>query len=67
VTTSTSELEKRVDLLSRAMRLLLFEEKETISKKEARVIEKRLTAYLQTDKSEIEDLEGVPGSKEEGR
>jgi hypothetical protein len=59
VTTSISELEKRVDLLSRAMHLLLFEEKAKISKKEAREIEKRLSAYLQGDKSEFLNLEDV--------
>jgi hypothetical protein len=59
VTTSISELEKKVNLLSRAMHLLLFEDKEKISKKEAGVIEKRLSAYLQGDKSEFVNLEDV--------
>jgi len=39
------------------MHLLLFEKKEKISKKDAREIEKRLSAYLQGDKSEFVDLE----------
>jgi hypothetical protein len=51
--TSINELEKKVDLLSRAMHLLLFEKKVKISKKEAREIEKRLSAYLHGDKSEF--------------
>ena len=59
VATSISELEKKVNLLSRAIHLLIFEDKEKISKKEARVIEKRFPAYLQGDKSEFVNLEDV--------
>jgi hypothetical protein len=58
-TTSLDKLEKKIDLLSRAMHLLLFEEKEKISKKEAREIEKRLGAYLRGDKGEFVSLEDV--------
>lgn len=59
MTTSLDKLEKKIDLLSRAMHLLLFKEKEKISKKEARELEKRLDAYLQGDKSEFTSLEDV--------
>lgn len=57
--TDLGKLEKKVDLLSKAMHILLFKEKERISRKEAREIEKRLSAYLQGDKGEFVDLEDV--------
>lgn len=50
-------LEKKVDLLSKALQLLLFKDKEKISKKEAKEIEKRLSAYIKGDKDEFVDLE----------
>lgn len=59
VTTSLDKLEKKIDLLSRAMHLLLFGEKEKVSKKEGREIEKRLSAYLRGDKREFVGLEDV--------
>ena len=52
-------MEKKVDLLSKAMHLLLFKEKESISRKDAREIEKRLSAYLQGNKREFVDLEDI--------
>lgn len=47
------------------MHLLLFEEKEGLSKKESSEIEKRLSAYLKGKKSEFVNLEDVinAGSK----
>lgn len=57
--TNLGRLEKKVDLLSKAMHLLLFKEKESISRKEAREIEKRLSAYLQGNKREFVDLEDI--------
>lgn len=65
--TNLGKLEKRVDLLSKAMHLLLFKEKERISRKEAREIEKRLSAYLQGDKREFVDLEDVPNAKRQNK
>jgi len=58
-------LEKKVDLLSKALHLLLFEEKETISKKEAAEIRARLSSYLKGNKGDFVDLEDVlnAGSK----
>jgi hypothetical protein len=63
--TELNKLEKKVELLSKAMHLLLFEEKETLSKKESKEIEKRLSAYLKGKKSEFVNLEDVTnaGSK----
>jgi hypothetical protein len=57
--TNLGRLEKKVDLLSKAMHLLLFKEKASISRKEAREIEKRLSAYLQGNKREFVDLEDI--------
>jgi hypothetical protein len=57
--TNLGRLEKKVDLLSKAMHLLLFKEKESISRKDAREIEKRLSAYLQGNKREFVDLEDI--------
>lgn len=63
--TELNKLEKKVELLSKAMHLLLFEEKETLSKKESKEIEKRLSAYLKGKKSEFLNLKDVTnaGSK----
>lgn len=63
--TDLGRLEKKVELLSKAMHLLLFEEKEALSKKESKEIEKRLSAYLKDKKSEFVNLEDVTnaGSK----
>lgn len=41
--TELKKLEKKVNLLSKALHLLLFEEKERVSKKEASEIEQRLS------------------------
>lgn len=57
--TGLKKLEKKVDLLSRALHLLLFEEKEKLSKKESREIERRLSAYLRGRKEEFVNLEDV--------
>ena len=59
MTTRRDRLEKKIDLLSRAMHLLLFEKKEKTSRKETREIEERLSAYLQDDRSEFTSLEDV--------
>ena len=57
--TELHELEKRVNLLSKALHVLLFEEKEKVSKKEAQEIEKRLSSYLNGRKNEFVNLEDV--------
>ncbi|WP_268542058.1 hypothetical protein [Candidatus Nitrosotenuis cloacae] len=57
--TELNKLEKKVELLSKAMHLLLFEEKEVLSKKESKEIGKRLDAYLKGKKNEFVDLEDV--------
>lgn len=57
--TSVKKLEKKVNLLSKALHLLLYEEKEKISKKEAREIERRLSAYLKAKKNDFVNLEDV--------
>ena len=67
MTTNLGKLEKRVDLLSKAMHILLFKEKEKISRKEALEIEKRLSAYLQGDKTEFVDLEDVLDAKRQNK
>ncbi len=65
--TNLGKLEKKVDLLSKAMHLLLFKEKEEISRKEAREIENRLSADLRGDKSEFVDLEDVLNAERKGK
>lgn len=57
--TELHELEKRVNLLSKALHVLLFEEKEKVSKKESQEIEKRLSSYLNGRKNEFVNLEDV--------
>jgi len=57
--TGVKKLEKKVNLLSKALHLLLYEEKEKISKKEAREIERRLSAYLKAKKNDFVNLEDV--------
>ena len=57
--TGVKKLEKKVNLLSKALHLLLYEEKEKISKKEAREIERRLSAYLKSKKNDFVNLEDV--------
>jgi ElaB/YqjD/DUF883 family membrane-anchored ribosome-binding protein len=63
--TELNKLEKKVELLSKAMHMLLFEEKEALSKKESQEIEKRLSSYLKGKKSEFMNLEDITnvGSK----
>jgi hypothetical protein len=48
-----NKLEKKVELLSKAMHLLLFEKKEVLSKKESKEIEKRLSVYLKGKKGKF--------------
>lgn len=57
--TGLKKLEKKVNLLSKALHLLLFEEKEKVSKKEAHEIEKRLSTYLKGRKNQFVNLEDV--------
>ena len=57
--TGVKKLEKKVNLLSKALHLLLYEEKEKISKKEAREIERRLSAYMKAKKNDFVNLEDV--------
>jgi len=65
--TNLGKLEKKVDLLSKAMHILLFKEKEKISRKEALEIEKRLSAYMQGDKREFVDLEDALNAKRQSQ
>ena len=57
--TGLKKLEKKVNLLSKALHLLLFEEKEKVSKKEIHEIEQRLSAYLKGKKNQFVNLEDV--------
>ncbi len=57
--TELKELERKVDLLSKALHLLLFEKKEKISKKEVNEIKRRLSAYLRGKKNQFVNLEDV--------
>jgi len=57
--TELKKLEKRVNLLSKALHLLLFEEKEKVSKKEAYEIEQRLSAYLKGKKNQFVNLDDI--------
>ena len=57
--TEINKLEEKVNLLSKAMYLILFEKQEKISKKETKEIEKRLASYLRGNKSEFVDLDDV--------
>jgi len=57
--TELKKLEKKVNLLSKALHLLLFEEKERVSKKEACEIEQRLSAYLKGKKNQFVNLEDM--------
>jgi hypothetical protein len=63
--TELRKLEKKVNLLSKAFHLLLFEERERMSKKETREIEQRLLAYLEGRKSEFVNLEDVSNASED--
>jgi hypothetical protein len=53
-------LEKRVNLLSKAVNLLMFEEKERISRREALEIQRRLRDYLKGNETEFVKLEDIP-------
>ena len=57
--TGVKKLEKKVNLLSKVLHLLLYEEKEKISKKEVREIERRLSAYLKARKDDFINLKDV--------
>ena len=63
--TELDELKQRVNLLSKALHVLLFEEKEIVSTKEAKEIEKRLSVYLKGKKTDFVNLEDAlnAGSK----
>ncbi len=63
--TELKKLEKKVDLLSKALHLLLFEKKEKVSGKETREIERRLSAYMKGETKQFVNLEDVlnAGSK----
>lgn len=65
--TELHELEKRVNLLSKALHVLLFEEKENVSKKEAQEIERRLSSYLNGRKNEFVNLEDVSNNEKSKR
>ena len=51
------ELERKVDILSKALYLILFEEAEAISKKEVEELKERLNAYVQGKKDEFVSLD----------
>ncbi len=53
------KLERKVNILSKALDLLLFEERERISKREAREIKQRLAAYMKGKKNQFVNLEDV--------
>lgn len=57
--TGLKRLERKVNLLSKALNLLLFEEKERISKNEAREIERRLSAYQRGKKNQFVSIEAA--------
>jgi len=51
------ELERKVNILSKALYLILFEEAEAISKKEVEELKERLNAYVQGKKDEFVSLD----------
>ncbi|WP_309492530.1 hypothetical protein [Candidatus Hecatella orcuttiae] len=53
VEAKVSELERKVDILSRALYLILFEENEILSKKELDELRTRLNEYLEGRKSKF--------------
>ncbi len=59
------KLEEKVNLLSKALHILLFEKKEKLPRKEAREIQQRLSAYWKGKENEFVNLEDVlnAGSK----
>jgi hypothetical protein len=57
------DLESKVDLLSKAVNLLIFGKKEIISKKEAKEIQKRLGDYVKGNESEFVNLEDISDAK----
>jgi len=50
------ELERRINILSRALHLILFEEVETLPEKEIDELKERLNAYLQGRREEFASL-----------
>jgi hypothetical protein len=56
------ELGRRVDLALKGMNLLLFGETESISSKEKRELQSRLSDYLAGKKSEFVELKDLQGS-----
>jgi hypothetical protein len=56
------ELGRRVDLALKGMNLLLFGETESISPKEKRELQSRLSDYLAGKKSEFVELKDLQGS-----
>jgi hypothetical protein len=56
------ELERRVDLALKGMNLLLFGEAESISRKEKRELQNRLSDYLAGKRSEFVELKDLQGS-----
>jgi ElaB/YqjD/DUF883 family membrane-anchored ribosome-binding protein len=65
--TGVKKLEKKVNLLSKALHLLLYEKKEKISKKEAHEIERRLSAYLKARKDDFVNLEDVVNAESKNK
>jgi hypothetical protein len=51
------ELERRVDVLSKALYLILFEEAEAVPKKEVEELKERLNAYVQGKRNEFVPLD----------
>lgn len=51
------ELERKVDVLSKALYLVLFGEAEAVSKKEVAELKERLNAYVQGKKDDFVPLD----------
>jgi len=51
------ELERRVDVLSKALYLMLFEESEVLPRKEVEELKERLNAYVQGKRDEFVPLD----------
>jgi len=62
VEVKVSELERRVDALSKALHLILFEEAVTLPSKEMDELKERLSAYVHRKKTEFVRLDVLLGN-----
>jgi len=62
VEVKVSELERRVDALSKALHLILFEEAVTLPRKEMDELKERLSAYVHGKKTEFVPLDVLLGN-----